>query len=475
MSAGLPSSELASRIADRLRTEGPWDVIGERSRKFEIHLRGTSVEMERGPMTIEGYGLRLIRSHGDGVGVGFQASSDLSESGVGAVVRDAELTARHSVFPARSVELPSGGHPGAEVPVVDPRVWRDPPAALREYVEQLLAPFEGRKEAAPTFGSVKATLSEISLANSVGLKVAYLATLVELEIGVKSSGGPEGRPPGEFWVTRSGRRLEEETLASSVDEWCRYARDARGAAPPPNGDQAVILAPEVMSGILPEVLGARFTGWARLRKIAPEPGSIVAGPQVTIWDEGDYPWGVGSAPYDDEGTPRRRNPLIEKGTVRSLLYTAVHASAFSCRSTGSATRTEPPGAPRFTPLSDLRFAHRPWPTESTLVVVPGDGGTLEELAEAAGEGIYVTQLGWANPSQVSGSFGGEIRIGYRIRGGKLAEAVRGGTVGGLVLAQTGAPSMLVNSERIGRDVELHGRLAAPPILVRPLSVAGSST
>jgi hypothetical protein len=34
--------------------------------------------------------------------------------------------------------------------------------------------------------------------------------------------------------------------------------------------------------------------------------------------------------------------------------------------------------------------------------------------------------------------------------------------------------MLANAEAIGRDLELCGYLAAPAILVRPLSVAGSS-
>ncbi len=95
-----------------------------------------------------------------------------------------------------------------------------------------------------------------------------------------------------------------------------------------------------------------------------------------------------------------------------------------------------------------------------------------ELLETAKVGIWVQQLGWASPDPISGAFGGEIRIGYRIRGGKLAEPIRGGIVGGLVLGAAGAPSLLNGIEAVGKTLELSESVAAPSILVRPLSVAG---
>lgn len=467
MSATGSTSDLAFRLADRIRVDGPWDVVAERSRRFEVHLQGTSVELERGPILVEGYGLRLIRPHGDGVGTGFQASTDLSPEGIKAVISDAEATARHTEFPARSVELPTGKGRAHDVPVVDPKLWADPAGTVRAYVDALLHSFEGRKGVVPTFGSVKAVLSELSISNSAGLRVAYPSTSVELELGVKAFGGPEGGPPGEFWVTRLSRRTEPELAHTAVDAWCRHAADVRRAAPPPSGEQAVLLPPDVLTGILPQVVGFRFSGFARLRKIAPETGSVVAPEHVSIRDQGDYPWSIGSAPYDDEGTPRARHPLVDGGKVGRLLYDSLYAAAFSTQSTGSGVRAS------IGPLSGLRFVHRPAPGPSTLVIDPGDGGTMDELAEAAGDGILVTQLGWANPNPVSGAFGGEVRIGYRIRGGKIAEPVRGGTVGGIVLAPPGAPSMLANTVAIGDRVELCDRLASPPILVRPLTVAGA--
>jgi predicted Zn-dependent protease len=469
MTARANAPATAFRVAEQVRLDIPWDVVGERTRRYEIHLQGTSIELERGPIDVEGYGIRLFRPRNGGLGTGFQASTDLTDEGIRAVLNDAEASARHAEFPAKSVELPSARPSSGSPEILDRQLWENPQETLRAYVHGLLAPFEGRSGFTPTFGSVRAVLREQTNANSAGQKVSFASTSVELELGVKASGGAEGRPPGEFWVTRTGRRLEAGRASRDVEEWCRYAADVRRAVPPPSGELPVVLPPEVLAGILPIVVGFRFTGAARLRKIAPEVGNQLGAEQVTIRDEGDYPWAPGSAPYDDEGSPTGRTTLLDHGKVSGLLYDALYASAFSTRTTGSGLRA------RTGPMSALRFVNRPSPSTSTLVVAPGDGGTIEELAAAAGDGVLVTQLGWASPDPVSGSFGGEIRIGYRIRGGKIAEPVRGGTVGGIVFGPPGTPSLLSNVSTIGTTPELSEDLASPPILVRPLTVAGESS
>jgi predicted Zn-dependent protease len=119
-----------------------------------------------------------------------------------------------------------------------------------------------------------------------------------------------------------------------------------------------------------------------------------------------------------------------------------------------------------------KFTRRPTPDASTLVIAAGDGGTDPEIIEQVDDGIWVQQIGWAQPDELSGRFGGEIRIGYRIRHGKLAEPVRGGTVGGAVVAREGAPSLLHDLSVIGSKPKLMGSLSSPTLLIRSLSVSG---
>jgi TldD protein len=118
------------------------------------------------------------------------------------------------------------------------------------------------------------------------------------------------------------------------------------------------------------------------------------------------------------------------------------------------------------------FGNSPGPSSTTLSIPAGDGGTDEELVEAAGDGVWIQQLGWASPDGLTTTFGGEIRIGYRIRNGKLAEPVRGGTLGGLVLAAPKTPSLLANVAGIGSKTELSGRVSVPTLLVRPMTLGG---
>ncbi|MCI4367701.1 MAG: hypothetical protein L3K08_08115, partial [Thermoplasmata archaeon] len=207
MSGGAGS---AAGLADHLpkTLAGPWDLFVERSRRFEIHLEGARVEMRRGPISLTGFGLRLFRPAGATVGVGSAAATDTSPESLKFAVENAEATSIRAPSPAKTVALPrppSG--PWPSVSVVDHSLWEGPEEALERYAHDLLSAIEPGTGVVPSFGSVRAGLVEVSLANSEGLRAEYRHTVVDLEIAVKASGGPEGRDPGEYWVTRQTRNV----------------------------------------------------------------------------------------------------------------------------------------------------------------------------------------------------------------------------------------------------------------------------
>lgn len=261
--------------------------------------------------------------------------------------------------------------------------------------------------------------------------------------------------------------MEPARLPSLADEWSRYAEDARRAKSPPNGDLNVVLPPSVLDAILPSALGTKLSGRGRLREMSPAPGSVVGPSSLTLSDDGTIPWAVGSTPWDDEGTPRGRHPLISDGVSSGLLYDTLYGSALGVPSTGNGIRSA-----AFQLGGIRRFTRSPAPGCSTLAIASGSGGSTEELIEAAGDGVWVQQLGWASPDPVTTAFGGELRIGYRIRNGKLAEPLRGGTLGGVVLAPPGNPSLFANVGAIGSVAELAQGVFVPPLLIRNLTVAG---
>lgn len=464
---------LAGEVADRLRGRpAPWDVFAERSRRYEIHLTGSRVELTRGPMVLEGYGVRVLRGLDGQTGVGFRASTDLSPEGIRIAADDAEKHAPYNRFPAERVQLPVGSPPsGARGEILDPALWSDPGGTLDRFAAALLAAFDGRTGTMPSFSSMRATLTESSIANSSGLTYAYAHTVTDTEIAVKSFGGPEGRPPGEYWLTGFGRRLLPDELPDQVADWSRYAADARRGKTPPNGTLPVVFPPEVLAEIVPAVVGFQFSAAARLRGMAVTAGAQVAAEGFDIFDDGTFDWGAGSSPVDDEGTAPTKRPLVSSGKATGLLYDVLHAAALGATSSGNGSRSSGSGPGR---SSWRRFARRPGPSASTLVIPAGTGGHDAEVIEQVDDGLWIQQIGWAQPDGISGRFGGEIRIGYRIRHGKLAEPVRGGTVGGAVLSREGTASLLRDVSVAGSRAKLCGDLSSPTLVIRSLSVSGDN-
>jgi predicted Zn-dependent protease len=470
MSAPTFGSETAYRAAEQVRRShvaGPWDLYGERIERFEIHLNGTRREMVRAPLRLEGVGLRVIRSHDGKLGVGFAATTDRSPESLTKAVSDAEATARYSRFPATAAELPSGRPQGPPTETVDRNAWATPLESLEAYVHELLTAFEGRPGIVPSFGSVHLTLAESTLANSSDLEYRASRTLVDLEVAIKAFGGPEGRPPGEYWVTSRGVQLDPSHLRADVDTWCTRAKDVRIAKAPPAGEQTVVLPPRVLTDVLPEILSFRLSGIAEIRGIAAKAGEELGTADVTIWDDGLFPFGVGTSSVDEEGNPQSKRPLVVGGKATTTLYDVLHGSAAGRSSTGSGLRDS------ISYSSWEHFSSPPNPLATTLVLATGDAGSDAELAEVAGEGIWVDQLGFAFPDALSAAFGGEIRIGYRIHHGKIAEPLRGGTVGGVVVAGVGERSLLNSVVALGKTAELTQHLSCPTLVVEKMSVGGA--
>jgi TldD protein len=463
--------DTASRVAESFRGfEGSWEVYASHTRRFELYLQGKRVETVRGPVEATGYGLRLFRSAQGTTGVGAHASTDLTPEGIREARATAESLIPESKFPATHVPLPSDrvrGEAGLEI--VDRALWDRPDEQIEAYAEALAAAFAPERDVVLTFGAIRAVLEEVSVANSAGGESRFRSTTVDLESIVKAAGGAEGRPPGEYWTSGRTRRLDPATVRPQVETWSRHARAVRDAKPSPSGELPVILPVDVLDAVLPTVVASRLSGMARLQKMAPDEGTPIAHPSLSLYDDGLAPWAAGTRPVDGEGCRQRRTPLVEAGQLSSLLYDVLHAGAFDRASTGNGVRG-------VYPIPDsLGFRSSPVVAPTTLSFGTGHGGSDAELIEAVGDGLWVQEIGFPRPDPFTTAFGGEIRVGYRIRGGKLREPIRGGTVGGVVLAPPGSPSLLANLETMGSTATVAGMVRSAPVLVRTLSVAGDGT
>ncbi len=162
-------------------------------------------------------------------------------------------------------------------------------------------------------------------------------------------------------------------------------------------------------------------------------GERVAAPGVTVIDDGSIERRRGSLTIDDEGTPTRRNVLIEDGILKGYIQDRLNARLMGVEPTGNGRRES--------------FAHAPMPRMTNTFML---GGTDHpgELVERVKDGIYAKSFGGGQVDITSGKFVFSCTEAYRIRGGKLAEPVKGATLIG------DGPTVLTRVKGIGNDLAL---------------------
>jgi PmbA protein len=185
-------------------------------------------------------------------------------------------------------------------------------------------------------------------------------------------------------------------------------------------------------------------------------GEEVAAPVLRLADDPTDPDGLAGGPFDGEGSPSRRNALIEDGKVSTYLYDARTARKDGRETTASASRSS--------------YRTPPSVGTSNLVLDAGES-TLEELVREAGDGLLVTDVAGLHSgvNPVSGTFSVGA-TGRLIEGGELGRPVREITIAsdlvGMLKAVRG-----VGSE--ARWVPFGGSVKAAPLLLEQMSVGGA--
>jgi TldD protein len=162
-------------------------------------------------------------------------------------------------------------------------------------------------------------------------------------------------------------------------------------------------------------------------------GQKVASDIVTAVDDGTLPGEWGSIRIDDEGTPGKRNVLIENGILKSYLVDRRNAAKMNHHLTGSSRR------------QDYTFA--PTSRMTNTFFAPGDDDE-EEMIRSIDEGLFAARMGGGSVMPLTGDFNFAVAEGYWIKNGEIVCPVRGATLIG-----RGA-DVLFKIDRIGKKLWL---------------------
>jgi PmbA protein len=184
-------------------------------------------------------------------------------------------------------------------------------------------------------------------------------------------------------------------------------------------------------------------------------GQRVAGELLELDDDGARPDGPDCAPFDGEGTPCQRTPLIGGGVLQGLLYDTYTGRKAGRASTGNGLRGSYAGLPGVHP---------------TNLIVGGPVTPLADIISGTDKGVLVTNAvgvhSGANP--ISGEFSVGIS-GILIEGGELTTPVREVTLAGDMLGMLGSIRALGDDARWVPG----GSILTPSLVIDGMAVGGT--
>ena len=238
----------------------------------------------------------------------------------------------------------------------------------------------------------------------------------------------------------------------------------------PAGEMPVVMGSGWAGVLLHEAVGHGLEGDFNRKGTSAFSGRIgerVAASGVTVVDDGAMNLRRGSLTIDDEGTPTGRTVLIEDGILKGYLQDRLNARLMGMAPTGNGRRES--------------FAHAPMPRMTNTFMLAGK----EEPGDLIGrvkDGIYAKSFGGGQVDITSGKFVFSCTEAYRIRGGKIAEPLKGATLIG------DGPTVLTRVKGIGNDLELDEGIGVcgkggqsipagvgqPTVLIDGLTVGGTA-
>ncbi|MFK7897598.1 MAG: metalloprotease TldD [Myxococcota bacterium] len=319
--------------------------------------------------------------------------------------------------------------------------------------------------------SIVSQHKHVLVAGSDGTRVADVLPLVRMNVQVLTAEGDRR----EIGYQGAGGRYELEQLRDParwkglVDEAIRVALLNLEAEACPAGAMDVVLGPGWPGILLHEAIGHGLEGDFNRKKtsaFSEKLGQRVASEGVTVVDDGTIENRRGSINVDDEGTPSKRNVLIEDGILVGYMQDRLNAGLMGVEPTGNGRRES--------------YAHMPLPRMTNTFMLAGQDDP-EEILKSVKNGLYAVSFGGGQVDITSGKFVFSATEAYRIEDGQIGAPVKGATLIG------NGPDVLTRVSAIGHDLALDEGVGTcgkdgqgvpvgvglPTIRVNDLTVGGS--
>jgi TldD protein len=320
--------------------------------------------------------------------------------------------------------------------------------------------------------SLSASWQAVQIMRANGHRAADIRPLVRLNISVVVADGDKMETGGTGVGGRMGYAgyIETENWQAQVDEAFRLAMVNLEAVPTPAGEMDVVLGPGWPGVMLHEAVGHGLEGDFNRKKTSTFTdmiGKRVASPGVTVIDDGTIPDRRGSITIDDEGTPSKRNVLIEDGILVGYMQDRQNARLMGVSETGNGRRES--------------YAHHPMPRMTNTYMLGGKEEP-EEIIKSVKNGLYAVNFSGGQVDIVSGKFVFAASEAYLIENGKITQPVKGATLIGNGPEAMNKISMIGNDMRLDEGVGTCGKdgqgvpvgVGQPTLKMNGITVGGTA-
>ncbi len=422
-----------------------FDIFYVNSHGFNVDVKDGKVEKLKVPLK-KGIAIRIIV---DGK-LGFAYTRDTTDDGIRIAMECARENAENSDPDEYEISMPS--KPSVDFSFADENFDRIPiekkveiARALEEKVYSLSSKVKKVRKT-----SYSDSLTKIFYYNSNKQTFSYETTSYTLSVMLKAEKENDSQMGWDFDVVRKFSSLNSDLVATRSVE---NAVSLLGAKPIKTQKIPVIIKNTVFAELI-ETLSAGFLGNNVLRKkslFADRLSFEVASHVLSIYDNPLLHDGIGSRPFDDEGTATRKKAIIERGVLKNFLLDIYSARKLNLPPTGNGIR--------------MGIGSLPSSGITNLVVEPG-ALTLENLVRTPEKVLVVTDaMGIHTINPISGEFSIGIS-GLLIKEGEVIQPVTGCTIAGNV------KKLLNNISEVGRDSRWVGNISSPSVLVKKLMVGG---
>ena len=427
--------------------------LGVDAEVFLLHNRELSIEVSDGQVeTLKeaeemGLGLRVIKDNR----LGFAFTSDFSPQALQDVVQDAVRICSFT-SPDQFQALPSGPKSYPSLQVFDPTISQttmEEKIELARQAERATRQYDRRISVIERAGYEDSEFHSLIL-NSRGIKAYAQGNFCGTYVFAVAEEEGDAQTGFSMSIKQSLTDLDPLAVGQEAAHNAIRSLHARSA---PSGRVPCIMEPYVATrflGMIAQMVDAeaiqRNKSLFRGRL-----GQRVGSPVLSLVDDGTYPGGIGSFPFDSEGVPSQRTQLIREGQLVAYLYDTYTANRDKTTSTGNGRRSSFRGLPS---VGSTNFMLEP----GTL--------TLEELMNDIPYGFYITEvMGMHTANPISGEFSVGA-AGLLIEKGRLSTPVRGVTIAGNII------QLLEQVEAVGSDLRFFGGRGAPSLRIRSLSLGG---